>query len=178
VVLASHQIISSLWTLLAFALDAIAIAGQAIIGRYLGAGDVGLGRAMTRRMIGWGVVGGGVFGLAVSVARPLYVGLFSPDEDVQRLVGRVLLVVALVTPIAGVVFVLDGVLIGAGDGRYLALAGLAALVAYLPMAWAVDDLRAGLVWLWVGYGGFMTARMLTLLYRIRGDRWARVGSEL
>jgi putative MATE family efflux protein len=178
VALASHQIVNSLWTLLAFALDAIAIAGQAIIGRALGAGEVQLGRAMTRRMVGWGVLCGVVFGVLVTVARPLYVGLFTPDEDVQRLVGRTLLVVAVVTPIAGVVFVLDGVLIGAGDGRYLALAGLLALLAYLPMALTVNNLHAGLIWLWVAYGGFMTARMITLLVRARGDAWARVGAEL
>jgi putative MATE family efflux protein len=178
VALASHQIVNSLWTLLAFALDAIAIAGQAIIGRALGAGQVRLGRAMTRRMVGWGVLCGVVFGVLVTVTRPLYVGLFTPDEDVQRLVGRTLLVVAVVTPIAGVVFVLDGVLIGAGDGRYLALAGLLALLAYLPMALTVNSLHAGLIWLWIAYGGFITARMLTLLVRARGDAWARVGAEV
>lgn len=178
VVLASHQIVNSLWTLLAFALDAIAIAGQAIIGRSLGAGNVALGRAMTRRMVGWGVLCGVAFATVVLVARPLYVGLFSPDEDVQRLVTQVLVVVAVVTPIAGVVFVLDGVLIGAGDGRYLALAGLIALLAYIPMALRVDSLHAGLVWLWVAYGGFMTARMLTLVFRARGDTWARVGADV
>ena len=176
VALASHQIVTSLWTLLAFALDAIAIAGQAIIGRLLGAGEVATGRAMTRRMVGWGVVCGLAFGLLVLLSRPLYVGIFTPDPEVQQLVGRVLVVVALVTPVAGVVFVLDGVLIGAGDGRYLALAGLLALLAYLPMALAVHATQAGLLWLWVAYGGFMAARMTTLLLRARGDTWARVGA--
>ncbi|MBA3528663.1 MAG: MATE family efflux transporter [Propionibacteriaceae bacterium] len=178
IVLAAHQIVNSLWTLLAFALDAIAIAGQAIIGRYLGAGEVAPGRAMTRRMVGWGVICGVVFGTFVWVAQPLYIGLFSPDEQVQSLVGRVLVVVAAITPIAGVVFVLDGVLIGAGDGRYLALAGSVALLAYLPMALGVQGLQAGLIWLWLAYGGFMFARMATLLVRARGDKWARVGAEI
>jgi putative MATE family efflux protein len=178
IVLASHQIVSALWTLLAFALDAIAIAGQAIIGRALGAGDVALGRAMTRRMVGWGVICGLVFATVVSTTRPLYVGLFSPDPAVQSLVGQVLLVVAVVTPIAGVVFVLYGVLIGAGDGRYLALAGFIALLAYLPMALTVNAFHAGLIWLWVGYAGFMTARMVTLLTRARGARWIRLGAEI
>jgi putative MATE family efflux protein len=178
VVLASHQILGSLWILLAFALDAIAIAGQAIIGRALGAGNVALGRAMTRRMVGWGLLCGGVFGGLLFLARPLYLGVFSPDPDVQSQVGRVLLVLALVTPIAGVVYVLDGVLIGAGDGRYLALAGLIALLAYLPLALAVRAQDAGLGWLWAAYGGFMAARMLTLLVRARGDAWARVGADV
>ena len=174
--LAAHQVVNSLWSLLAFALDAIAIAGQSIIGRALGAGDVALGRAMTRRMIGWGIVAGVVFGLLLLTARPLYVGLFSPDPAVQGLVTRVLVVVAVLTPIAGVVYVLDGVLIGAGDGRYLALAGLVALLAYVPLAYAVSTQQAGLVWLWTAFGGFMLARMLTLTLRARTDRWMRLGS--
>jgi Na+-driven multidrug efflux pump len=97
---------------------------------------------------------------------------------VKELVGQVLVVVALITPVAGVVFVLDGVLIGAGDGRYLALAGLLALLAYLPLALIVNAEHAGLLWLWVAYGGFITARMVTLVLRARGDRWMRVGATV
>jgi putative MATE family efflux protein len=176
--LAAHQIVNSLWTLLAFALDAIAIAGQAIIGRLLGAGDRATGRAMTRRMVGWGVVCGLVFGVLLLVARPWYVGVFTPDAEVQQLVSRVLLVAAVATPVAGVVFVLDGVLIGAGDGRYLALAGLLALLVYAPLALTVAGLGAGLIWLWVAYGAFITARMVTLLVRARGDSWTRLGADV
>ena len=175
VALAAHQVVNSLWVLLAFALDAIAIAGQSIIGRALGAGEVGLGLAMTRRMVTWGVVAGLVFGVVVWLTRPLYVGLFSPDPEVQQLIGRVLLVVAVVTPVAGVVYVLDGVLIGAGDARYLALAGLIALVVYLPLALLVGQQGAGLLWLWAAYGAFMLARMTTLVLRVRTGAWIRVG---
>ncbi len=178
VALAAHQVVNSLWILLAFALDALAIAGQAIIGRALGAGDLATGRAMTRRMVGWGVVAGLVFGLVVWATRPLYVGLFSPDPDVQALVGGVLLVVAVVTPVAGVVYVLDGVLIGAGDSRYLALAGLVALVAYVPLALLVGERGAGLVWLWAAYGIFMLARMATLALRVRTGAWIRLGATV
>src|SRR5919107_3425421 len=159
VALAAHQVVTSLWILLAFALDALAIAGQSIIGRALGAGDTDLGRAMTRRMVGWGTVAGLAFGLLVWMARPLYLGFFSPDPQVQHLVGQVLLVVAIVTPVAGVVYVLDGVLIGAGDSRYLALAGVGALAAYAPLAMLVLDQAASLRWLWLAYGGFMLARV-------------------
>jgi Na+-driven multidrug efflux pump len=175
--LAAHQVVNSLWVLLAFALDAIAIAGQALIGRALGAGEVALGRALTRRMLLWGVLAGLAFGLTVWLTRPLYVGLFSPDPAVQHLVGRVLLVVAVVTPLAGVVYVLDGVLIGAGDSRYLALAGLIALVVYAPLALLVQQRSAGLVWLWAAYGGFMLARMATLTLRARTDAWVRTGAD-
>ncbi|SDR67958.1 putative efflux protein, MATE family [Friedmanniella luteola] len=178
VALAAHQVVNSLWVLLAFALDALAIAGQAIIGRALGAGEAELGRAMTRRMVGWGVLAGVVFGLLVWAARPLYVGFFSPDPQVQQLVGAVLLVVAVVTPVAGVVYVLDGVLIGAGDSRYLALAGLLALLAYAPLALLVRAEGAGLVWLWAAYGVFMLARMTTLVLRVRTGAWVRTGAAV
>jgi putative MATE family efflux protein len=178
VALAAHQVVNSLWVLLVFALDAIAIAGQAIIGRQLGAGEIVIALSMTRRMIGWGVLCGVLFGAVMLLTRPLFVGIFSPDRDVQQMVVRVLLAVAVITPIAGVVFVLDGVLIGAGDGRYLALAGLLALLAYVPLALMVNAQHGGLLWLWVAYGGFITARMITLLQRIRGDRWIRVGASI
>ena len=174
--LAAHQVISGLWILLAFALDAVAIAGQALIGSALGSGDVALGRALTKRMLGWGVVSGLVFGLLLVVLRPVYVDLFTPDPEVQRLVGRVVLVVALQAALAGVVYVLDGVLIGAGDARYLALAGLVCLAAYLPVALLVRHLGVGLGWVWASYAVFMAARAVTLGLRARGDRWLRVGA--
>ncbi|QGN34158.1 MATE family efflux transporter [Microlunatus sp. Gsoil 973] len=173
--LATHQVTNSLWTFLTFALDAIAIAAQAVIGRYLGAGDRPMVRRLTNRMIGWGLVSGVAFGLIMAVARPLYDQLFSPDPAVQSLLSQVLLVVAAIAPFAGVVFVLDGVLIGAGDGRYLALAGLIAVSCFLPLALTVRSLDAGLVWLWVAYGGYILARLATLLARSRGTGWMRTG---
>ena len=176
VTLAAHQVVGGLWTLLAFALDAVAIAGQALIGSALGGGDVALGRALTRRMLGWGVVSGVAFGGALVLARPAYVGLFSPDPEVQRLVGAVVLVIALLAPLAGVVYVLDGILIGAGDARYLALAGLVSLALYLPVALVVHHLGVGLAWVWASYGVFMAARALTLGLRARGTAWTRTGT--
>ena len=180
VTLAAHQVVGGLWTLLAFALDAVAIAGQALIASALGSGDVALGRALTRRMLGWGVVSGVAFGLALVVARPAYTGLFTADPAVARLVGQVVLVVALQVPLAGVVYVLDGILIGAGDARYLALAGLVSLVVYLPVAlWVrhlARDVDSGLVWVWASYAVFMAARAVTLGLRARGSAWTRTGA--
>ena len=175
VALASHQVVSGIWILLALALDAIAIAGQAIIGRALGAGQADVGRTMTRRMLGWGLVCGVIFGGLIALTRPFYVGLFSPDLGVQQLVSSVVWVVAAAAPIAGIVYVLDGVLIGAGDGRYLALAGAIALLAYAPLALLVGRQGAGLIWLWGAYGIYMIARMTTLVLRSRTDRWIRLG---
>jgi Na+-driven multidrug efflux pump len=76
------------------------------------------------------------------------------------------------------VYVLDGILIGAGDGRYLALAGLIALLAYVPLAISVGLNHAGLIWLWIAWTGYMIARMITLLLRARGNAWLRTGATV
>ncbi|MGZ5388904.1 MAG: MATE family efflux transporter [Aeromicrobium sp.] len=174
--LAAHQIAVTLVTLLSFSLDAIAIAGQALTGRSLGAADPVRTRQLTRRMIGWGVVSGVVAGLLLLAVHGVIPSLFSPDAQVQSALLPVLVVVAVIQPLSGVVFVLDGVLIGAGDGAFLAWAGLAVLVVYTPLALAVQRNDAGLTWLWVAYGGFIAARLVTLYARQRGDRWMVLGA--
>jgi putative MATE family efflux protein len=174
---AANQVAFTIWTFLAFALDAIAIAGQAITGRLLGAGDAAGAREATARMMQWGVVAGVVLGVVLTLARPFVVPLFSSDPDVRQLLSAVLLVVAVHQPVAGVVFVLDGVLMGAGDGRYLALAGIVTLVVFAPLAFAVLWLNGGLIWLWCAFVAFMVARMVTLLLRERGDGWLVLGSS-
>jgi putative MATE family efflux protein len=174
--LATHQLAMTLWTFLAFVLDAIAIAAQAITGRYLGADDVAGTRTVTSRMVRWGVVAGAVTALLLAVASPVLGALFTDDPAVQDLLVPVLLVAALGQPIAGVVFVLDGVLIGAGDGAYLARGGLVTLAVYAPLALATGLLGAGLVWIWVTFSAvFMGARLVVLLHRARGDAWLVTG---
>jgi Na+-driven multidrug efflux pump len=168
----------AIWSLLALALDAVAIAGQAIVGRYLGAADVAGARAATRRMVEWGVGVGVVLGLLVAVARPAYVPLFTSDTAVRELLAAVLLLVALLQPLAGAVFALDGVLIGAGDGRYLAWAGLWTMLAFLPPAWLVLVADAGLLALWGAIAVFMFARLGFLWTRARGVAWLVTGAAL
>jgi putative MATE family efflux protein len=175
--LAAMQVAMTLWTFLAFALDAIAIAAQAITGRYLGAGDRDGTRAITRRMLRWGVVSGIVTGALLAVASPVLGPLFTADEQVQDLLVPVLLVAAIAQPLAGVVFVLDGVLIGAGDGRYLAWVGLVVLVVFAPAAWLAVGAGGNLVWLWVAFAlAFMGGRGVVLLSRAAGDAWMRLGA--
>src|SRR5215472_11028236 len=174
--IAAHQIAFRLWILLALALDAIAIAGQAITGRCLGAGDVAAARAATNRMIGWGAVYGIMFGLILLAARPLLPGLFAAAPPVRALLLAVLLIVAAQQPVAGVVFVLDGALIGAGDQRYLAVAGVLSLAVFLPAAWLVYAGHGGLVALWLAYSLWLAARFVTLVLRARGSGWLVTGA--
>jgi len=175
---AAHQVAFTIWTFLALALDAVAIAGQAIVGRYLGAGDVAGTRAATRRMVEWGVAAGVLTAVLVVALRPVYVPLFTGDPAVRDLISAVLVVAAVLQPVAGAVFTLDGVLIGAGDGRYLAWAGVLTLLAFLPLAaWVLAD-DGGLVALWWAFGAFMLARLATLVWRERGAAWLVTGADV
>jgi putative MATE family efflux protein len=176
--LATHQLALTLWTFLAFVLDSIAIAAQAITGRHLGAGDVAATRAVTDRMIRWGVWSGVVTGLLLAVASPVLGPLFTDDPEVHRRLVGVLLVAALGQPVAGVVFVLDGVLIGAGDGRYLARAGVLVLVLYAPVALGAVLAGGGLLSVWIAFTAvFMGARWVVLVRRARTDVWLVTGAR-
>lgn len=176
--IATHQLAMTIWGFLAFTLDAIAIAAQAITGRYLGAGDAAATRAVTQRMIRWGVVSGIVTGLGLAALSPVLGRLFTPDPAVHEALVPVLLVAALAQPIAGVVFVLDGVLIGAGDGHYLAWAGLAVLGGYAPVVLLSGWMGLSLPWLWVIFGVlFIGGRYLTLTRRAAGDTWLVTGVD-
>jgi Na+-driven multidrug efflux pump len=127
-------------------------------------------------MIAWGGVYGVVFGLALLATRPFLPGLFGVTPDVRLLLLAVLLIVAAQQPVSGVVFVLDGALIGAGDQDYLALAGLVTLAVFGLAAAAVVASQAGLVVLWLAYSLWMLARLVTLTLRARGSRWLITGA--
>ena len=175
--IAAHQVASRLWALFTYALDAIAIAAQAITGKYLGGGDVTGARAATTRMIGWGALYGVAFSVVLLAARPFLPGLFALAPHVRALVLAVLLVVVIQQPLAAVVFVLDGVLIGAGDQDYLAAAGLATAAVFGVAAAIVVRTHSGLVALWVAYSIWMVARFVTLTLRARSSRWLVIGSS-
>ena len=174
--IAAHQITLTVWSLLAFALDAIAIAGQAIIGRYLGADDAAGARAACRRMIEWGVACGVVLGVLVALGRPLIGPMFSSDPAVQHALSAALLVVAVGLPVTGVVCVLDGVLMGAGDGPYLAWSMLVTLAVFTPAALAVPALGSGLAALWGALTLMMVTRLAALWLRTRSGRWVVTGA--
>ena len=183
--LASHQVAATVWSFLAFALDALAIAAQALTGKALGAGDVAAARAATSTMLRWGVWGGAVLGLLVLGVHSALPALFTSDPDVRSALSAALVVVALGQPLSGFVFVVDGVLIGAGDGRWLAKAMAATLVLYLPLATWVHVsgdqlLDRGAPWavgvLWMVFTAFMAIRAGFFWWRIRGDAWAVTGA--
>lgn len=180
--LAAHQLAMTIFSFLAFALDALAIAAQALIGKELGARNAGRARELTRTMVRWGLGFGVITGVLLAVAAPWVGYIFTSDDGVHAALTAALWVLAAGQPLAGYVFVLDGVLIGAGDARYLAIAGVVNLAVYLPLLLAVHlarpDGAAGLVWLWLAFAlGYMLARGVTLGLRARTDRWMVLGSH-
>jgi putative MATE family efflux protein len=180
--LAAHQLAMTLFSFLAFALDALAIAAQALIGKELGAAEPLRARELTRTMVRWSLAYGLLTGVLLAAAAPWIGWIFTPDRQVHEALLPALLVLAASQPVCGYVFVLDGVLIGAGDARYLAIAGVLNLVVYGPLlVWAgASGLTgpAGLMWLWAAFaGGYMLARALTLGVRARADAWMVLGAH-
>ncbi|HEX6419239.1 MAG TPA: MATE family efflux transporter, partial [Acidimicrobiales bacterium] len=173
---AAHQIAFEVWSLLALGLDAIAIAGQAMVGRALGAGDRAGARAAGRRMIELGVALGGAAGVVVLALRTALPHVFSGDAAVVSLAAFLLAWVAVLQPVNAVAFVLDGILIGAGDMRFLAWAMAGAAAVFVPAALAVAALDAGIGWLWAALGLLMAVRAGTLLARFAGDHWLVLGA--
>lgn len=176
--LAALQIAMTIFSTLAFILDALAIAGQALIGHGLGASAVDRVSAITRRLIQHGLVFGLLLGAGIAAIAPLVGPVFSGDPDVREAVTLTLYIMAAGIPLAGYVFVLDGVLIGAGDARYLAITGLLNLAVYVPLLIWLELVRPGdaLAWLWAAFGfGYIGARAITLGLRARGTRWIVTG---
>ncbi|AKV86773.1 MULTISPECIES: MATE family efflux transporter [Microbacterium] len=178
--LAGWQIVFTIFSAAAFALDALAIAAQALIGKELGAGDERQVHRVLKRTVAWGAWFGVVVGAVIAALSGVLGIVFTGDAEIAALVQPALLILALAQPIAGVVFVLDGVLMGANDARYLAIAGGINLVPFLPALWIIAasgvDASAGLIWLAIAFFGiYLLARLGTLGWRVRSGRWVTAG---
>lgn len=178
--LAAHHVALTVWNTLAFGLDALAIAAQALTGKALGGNDIPIARTTTALLMRWGLWLGVVLGVMLFALRGFIPAAFTSDAAVTSALTAALVVVAIGQPVAGIAFVLDGVLIGAGDARWLAWAQTVFLFAYLPMALAVRfsavSGNLGLVWLWIAFTGFMTVRAGGLWWRSRSDAWCVTGN--
>jgi putative MATE family efflux protein len=175
--LAAHQIALQLWFFCALALDAVAIAAQALVGAALGAGDAAEAKALARRITLIGAVSGVAFAIVIGAASSVIPKLFTADREVHAQAAIAWPWFVGLQPIAGVVFALDGVLLGAGDVRYLRNATiLSALGGFLPMVWLALAFDLGLGGVWAGLAAFMVIRLVTLLLRLRSGRWAVVGA--
>jgi putative MATE family efflux protein len=176
--LAAHQIAFQLFIFLALVLDAIAIAGQIITGRALGAGDAHGAVAAARRMVGWSLLVGCLFGVVLLGLTSVLPRVFTGDRDVLEQARELWPLFALLQPAGAVVFALDGILIGAGDTRFIARAmAFSALVCFAPVALASLAFGWGLTGVWVAINVLMLARLVTMAVRFRGGRWAVLGAE-
>jgi putative MATE family efflux protein len=176
--LGAHQVAFQLFNLIALVLDALAIAGQVMVGRRLGAGDGEGAYAAAWRLTVLSVAGGLV---AAALLGALYIPLphlFSSDPRVINRLHAVWPLLIAMQPAAAAAFALDGVLIGAGDTRFLALAMvLAAIVCYVPIALLALELHWGIVGVWAGLDALIAVRCATVCWRFKRRRWIVLGTS-
>jgi len=177
--LAAHQIAMGLFVFLALVLDAIAIAAQVLVGRALGRGDAGTARTVGLRALLWGLFAGCLFGALLLALSRVLPQAFTSDPAVIERARAIWTMLALMQPAAAVVFALDGILIGAGDTRYLAGSMLfAGVCVYVPIALLALALDWGVTGVWAGLLALVGARLVTLGWRFRGGRWAITGAAV
>lgn len=179
--LAALQVTYTIYNVLVFVLDALAIAAQAMVGHDLGVGDRTTVRKVTNLLIWWGIGVGFMLGVLVTALSGVLGLIFTTDTRVLELLPGAIATMAATLPLCGFVFALDGVLIGAGDIAYLAWVGLLNLAIFAALVWLVlafVPAHAGLYWLWAAYGGgFMLSRGATLGVRVAGSRWIVTGAS-
>ncbi len=173
--LAAHQIAFQLWVFLALVLDSVAIAGQVLVGRGLGAGDTDRAYATSTRMIWLSVYAGGVFAAAMLLLQPVLPYAFTGDEAVVERAQAIWLLFALMQPLNGAVFALDGILIGAGDGRYLMWSMVAAFAMSAAVALAALAFDWGIVGVWGALVVLICVRLGLMWHRFAGRRWLITG---
>jgi putative MATE family efflux protein len=175
-VLSAHEIAFQLMLLCSDVIDGLAVAGQALAAKYLGAAQKDNAIAMGKSLILCGAVAGLIFGIAFLGAQDAIVSFFTNSTDVKLLLGAgVIMLVALFQPLNGIVFVLDGLLIGARDTRFLMWAMLiGALGIFVPISWISLERGWGLTGIWAGVGALMSWRLVTLLCRFFSQNWLPV----
>lgn len=173
-VLASHEIAFQLWLLCSDTIDGLAVAGQALVAKYLGSNRKEQAIRLSKTLIRWGCAAGLVFAFGyISFQQPLIAIFTKSPQVIQTLSsGWIFLLLALFLPLNGIVFVLDGLLIGAHDTRFLMWAMLiGALGIFVPIAWISLQWDLGLLGVWVGLSLLMAYRLATNLFRFLSKRW-------
>jgi len=176
--LGAHQIAFQLFIFLALILDALAIAAQVMVGRMLGGGDAAGARAAAGRMIAWSAALGTAFGILLLALGDVVPRLFTPDAAVVAQAHEIWWLFAALMPLNGVVFALDGILIGAGDTRFLMWGMLAASAVYVPIALVSLAQGWGILGVWCGLAALIVVRLATCGARFASRRWALIGGAL
>jgi putative MATE family efflux protein len=173
--IAAHQIAFQLWIFLALVLDAVAIAGQVLVGRALGAGDTDRAFEASARMIWLAVYAGAAFAAALLLLEPVLPRAFTGDDLVLERAAAIWLLFALMQPLNGAVFALDGILIGASDGPYLAWSMVASFAVSASLSLAALAFDWGIVGVWASLVALILVRLALMLRRFRGRRWLVTG---
>ena len=159
---AGHQVAIQLWIFLALSVDALAVAGHAMVGKYLGRGAAEEARELSNRLLVLGLVVGVGLALVMALLRPWLPGWFSDDPAVVAQAASVYVFIVVMQPLNALVFVWDGIIIGAADFGYLAVAMVAAGAAGSAVMLAVIPFEWGLAGVWWGIVVLMLTRAATL----------------
>ncbi|KUI25878.1 MATE family efflux transporter [Mycobacterium sp. GA-2829] len=175
---AAHQVVLQLWNFLALVLDSLAIAAQSLVGAALGAGHLPHAKSVAWRVTVFSTVAGGVLALVFAVGSSVLPGVFTDDRTVLDEIGVPWWFLVAQLPVAGVVFALDGVLLGAGDARFMRNATLiSALIGFLPPIWLSLAFGWGLLGIWAGLSTFMVLRLVFVGWRALSGRWLVPGTR-
>lgn len=177
--LAAHQVMLQLWNFITLVLDSLAIAAQTLTGAALGAGSATLARKVGTRVIGYSVIFAGVLGMIFAVLHQVIPRIFTQDEAVLATINNPWWIMIVMIILGGVVFAIDGVLLGASDAVFLRNASIIAVLAgFLPGVWISYLLDGGLTGVWCGLLAFIVIRMFAVVWRFRSMRWARAGASV
>lgn len=176
--LAAHQIMLQLWNFITLVLDSLAIAAQALTGAALGRGTVGVARQVGQRVTAYSLIFAGALGVVFAAGSGVIPRLFTADAPVlDAIAGPWWLMIAMIV-LGGVVFALDGVLLGAGDAAFLRTITIASVVfGFLPGVWISFAVDGGLTGIWLGLLAFVLIRLVAVVWRFRSMAWAVVDTE-
>ncbi|WP_405165824.1 MATE family efflux transporter [Nocardia sp. NBC_01499] len=176
---AAHQLVLQLWNFLALTLDSLAIAAQTLVGAALGAGDARGARGLAGRVTRWSEIFALVLAACFAVGAGIIPKLFTDDPDVLDRTHVAWWFFVCIIPVAGIVFALDGVLLGAGDAAYLRTSTLgAAILGFLPFIWLSLAFDWGIAGIWTGLVAFMVLRLVAVSWRAWSGQWAQVGADI
>lgn len=176
---AANQVVLQMWNLVALTLDSLAIAAQTLVGAALGAGRLSDARRLAWRLTAWSTVFACALAALFAAGRPLVPTWFTTDPAVIDRMESIWWIFVVIIPIAGVVFALDGVLLGSGDAAFLRTATLVcALFGFLPFIWAGLIFDWGLTGIWLGLAVFVILRMVAVVGRVLSGRWEVGGTDI
>ena len=171
--LAAHQVVLQLWGFLALVLDSLAIAAQSLVGAALGGGDAAHARRVAWRVTGISAIAASVLAGLLALGASAVPALFTDDPAVLSAIGVPWWFLVAQLPFAGVLFALDGVLLGAGDAAFMrTVTVVSALVGFLPLTWLSLRFGWGLAGIWAGLSAFVGLRLVFGCWRVLSGRWA------